>query len=203
VIFARRACAALAASAVLVSASAATAGTPRVEPPPAGPQQAVALPAGPQQAAPPAGSHDVAPLLNRGFEDGMSSWTCAPGSATVVTDRVRTGSRALAGAAGTPDDARCWQPIALTPDVTYRITAWVRGRYVLMGVGGHKPAWQRGGDDWYELVLEFRARPGQTTAPFYFAGTNGRPYGVDGIRIEGLCPTNDPRPTPCPSLFWP
>ena len=171
-IFARIICAATAALAVVLSASPATAGDEPFE-----------------------------PLVNRGFEAGMSGWTCAAGSAAVVTSGVHSGSRALAGAAGTADNAHCTQPMRVFPGVTFRVTAWVRGRYVLMGVRGHAPAWKPGGDDSYQLELTFRAGPTQTWLPFYFAGTNGRPYVVDEVRIEVLCPTDDP--APCPSLFWP
>ncbi len=173
-IFARVICAATAALAVVLSASPATAGDEQFE-----------------------------PLINRGFEAAMSGWTCAPGSAAVVTGRVHSGSRALAGKAGTADNARCSQTMKVLPDVTFRVTAWVRGRSVVMGVDGHEPAWKRGGRGWSALQLTFRAGRTQTEVPFYIAGTKGRPYVVDDISIEVLCPKDDPRPTPCPSLFWP
>ncbi len=140
------------------------------------------------------------PLVNRGFEDGLTGWTCESGRVAVVTRPVYAGSRALAGAG----NASCSQTMEVGPDITYRFTAWVRGRNVQMGVVGHSPASKRGGRNWYPLQFTFRAGPDQRTAEFFFAGTKGRPYVIDKISIEGVCPPEDPdNPTPCPSLFWP
>ncbi len=153
-------------------------------------------------ASPAAADASSEPMVNRGFEAGLSGWTCTSGRVAVVTKPVYAGSRALAGS----DKASCSQTMAVGPNITYRITAWVRGRTVQMGVVGATPASKRGGRDWQPLQFEFRAGPDQRTVEFFFAGTSRRPFVIDKISIEGVCPPydpNDPRPIPCPSLFWP
>src|SRR3954454_8188668 len=74
-------------------------------------------------------------LGNGGFESGaLSPWSCSNG--TGVTTPVHSGGRALAGGVTASDHAQCTQTIAVLPNTTYSLSAWVRGSYVYLGVTG-------------------------------------------------------------------
>jgi chitinase len=76
------------------------------------------------------------PVANPGFETGdLSGWTCSTSDA-VVTSPVHSGGHALAAAAGSFDDAQCTQSIAVQPNHSYTLSAWVQGSYAFIGVSG-------------------------------------------------------------------
>src|SRR6478609_7470641 len=70
--------------------------------------------------------------VNGGFESGaISPWTCTGNLGSVVTTPVRTGSRALQGAASDFDNSKCSQSVSgLVSGTSYTLSGWVRGSYV-------------------------------------------------------------------------
>jgi hypothetical protein len=88
----------------------------------------------PTSSAPPPSNGLVA---NGGFESGvLSPWTCAAGVDSVVASPTHTGTHALAAAATDSDDAQCTQAVAVQPDHTYTLSAWVRGNFAFLGATG-------------------------------------------------------------------
>jgi chitinase len=75
-------------------------------------------------------------LANPGFESGgLAPWSCSPLD-TVVSSPVHGGARALSAAANNSDNAQCTQAIAVQPNHTYTLSAWVQGTYAFIGVTG-------------------------------------------------------------------
>ncbi|MGH6654762.1 MAG: carbohydrate binding domain-containing protein [Actinocrinis sp.] len=73
-------------------------------------------------------------LANAGFESGaLTPWTCDAGTAAVVSGPVHSGSRALTITPSASDDAQCSQTVAVRPNTTYTLTAWVQGGYAYLG----------------------------------------------------------------------
>jgi hypothetical protein len=133
-----------------------------------------------------------------GFESGtLGGWTCEPG-ASIVTSPVYQGSRALAGAPSSTGNAECSRTITVYPAASYTISAWVRGRYVFLGVGGHAPVWQSGSTDgWHRLTLSFNAGKHQNSARIYLRGSLGRGYVADEVAVSYSC-YSGPTPTATP-----
>src|SRR3954464_1051394 len=74
-------------------------------------------------------------LTNPGFESGsLSPWTCTGNLGSVVSSPVHGGSKALAGAVSSSDNAQCSQTVSVQPNTTYTLQGWVRGSYVYLGV---------------------------------------------------------------------
>src|SRR5262249_54611927 len=81
----------------------------------------------------PAGGNLVA---NPGFESGsLGPWTCSPLDG-VTGSPVHSGAHALAAAASNSDNAQCTQSIAVQPNHSYTLSAWVQGTYAFIGVTG-------------------------------------------------------------------
>src|SRR5688572_33209134 len=87
---------------------------------------AVALISGTLTAAAPATAAEL--LVNGGFESGsVSPWTCTGNLGSIVTTPVRSGIRALQGAASSADNARCTQTVnGLVSGTSYTLTGWFR-----------------------------------------------------------------------------
>ena len=83
----------------------------------------------------PGTAHAANVLGNPGFESGgLSPWSCTGNLGSVVSSPVHGGTKALAGAASSSDNARCSQSVAVQPNTTYSLSGWVRGSYVYLGV---------------------------------------------------------------------
>jgi chitinase len=77
------------------------------------------------------------PVANPGFETGsLSLWTCDPGTSTVVTSPVHSGSYALAATPTSSLTAQCSQTVSVQPNTSYTLSAWVLGNYAYIGDTG-------------------------------------------------------------------
>ena len=121
-------------------------------------------------------------LSNPGFETGsLSPWSCTGGLGSVVSSPVHSGSKALAGAANSSDNAQCTQTVAVQPNTAYTLSAWVRGNYVYLGVTGGASTW---------TPSATRGRPGPYR-PARDRPSVGRPAGTFAAWIVVS------RPAPC------
>lgn len=81
-------------------------------------------------------------LSNPGFETGgLSPWSCSGNLGSIVSSPVHGGSKALAGAVSSSDNAQCTQTVSVQPNTTYSLSGWVRGSYVYLGVDGGASTW--------------------------------------------------------------
>ncbi|WP_328991869.1 glycoside hydrolase family 18 protein [Kribbella sp. NBC_01245] len=126
-------------------------------------------------------------LTNPGFETGsLSGWSCSGGTGSVVTSPVRSGSRALAGAASSSDQALCTQTVSVLPNTAYSLTAWVRGNYVYLGVTGGASTWTPGAASYTQLTVNFTTGASQTTAQVFLHGWYGQgTYYADDVSLDG------------------
>jgi chitinase len=134
--------------------------------------------------APPANAAELA--VNGGLETGsLSPWSCTGGLGSVVTSPVRTGSRALQGAASASDNAKCTQTVnGLVSGTSYTLSAWVRGNYVYLGYNGGSSTWTPSAANWTQLSLTFTAAG--TSAQIYLHGWYGQgTYHADDISLQG------------------
>src|SRR5438477_12634865 len=69
-------------------------------------------------------SADTNTITNPGFESGLSGWSCGAAGAA-VTGHARAGTYALAGAAGSSDNAQCAQTVTVAPSTKYTVSAYV------------------------------------------------------------------------------
>jgi len=103
---------------------------------------------------------------------------------------VRSGSRALAGAVTASDNARCQQVVAVRPNTTYRLQAYVRGSYVYLGATGTGTSdvstWTPGtGGAFAPLALTFTTGPSTTSVTAYLHGWYGQgSYHVDDVTLS-------------------
>ncbi|SEE98874.1 Glycosyl hydrolases family 18 [Streptomyces sp. 3213] len=95
-------------------------------------------------------------LTNAGFETGsLSPWTCTGGSA-VVSSPVHSGSHSLQVTPSSSATGECDQTVTLSPNKSYRLTAWVQGPYAYLGVSGGASAstWSNS-TSWNQLSVPF------------------------------------------------
>ncbi|OUC95141.1 carbohydrate binding domain-containing protein, partial [Streptosporangium minutum] len=135
-------------------------------------------------------------LVNPDFETGtLSPWSCAGGLGSVVSSPVRSGTKALAGAASASDTAQCSQSVTVRPSTAYTLTAWVRGNYVYLGVNGGGSTWTSSATAYTRLTVPFTTAANQTTAVIYLHGWYGQgAYYADDMSFDG--PGASPSPTP-------
>ncbi|MET7484475.1 carbohydrate binding domain-containing protein [Streptomyces sp. NPDC005538] len=95
-------------------------------------------------------------LTNAGFETGsLSPWTCTGGSAVVSTP-VHSGSHSLQVTPSAGGTGECDQSVALSPNTTYTLTAWVQGPYAYLGVtGGASASTWSNSSTWNQLKVSF------------------------------------------------
>ena len=124
-------------------------------------------------------------LSNPGFESGsLSGWNCSGGS--VVSTPVRSGGYALNGAVTSSDYAQCSQTVAVQPNTTYTLSAWVRGSYVYLGVTGGSSTWTPSAASFTQLSVSFTTGASQTSAQIYVHGWYGQPaYQADDFALDG------------------
>jgi chitinase len=133
----------------------------------------------------PAPAQSAELLVNGGFESGaLTPWSCTGNLGSVVTTPVRTGTRALQGAASSSDNARCSQTVGVVSGTQYTLTAWVRGSYVYLGVNGGASTWTPSAANWTQLTVTFTASSG--TAQIYLHGWYGLgTYHADDVSLQG------------------
>ncbi|MEV6954820.1 carbohydrate binding domain-containing protein [Streptomyces sp. NPDC051183] len=126
-------------------------------------------------------------LANGDFEAGTTAgWSCSGGLGSVVGSPVHGGSKALAGAAGSADNAKCTQTVAVRPNTAYTLSAWVRGSYVYLGVTGGASTWTPSATAYTKLTVSFTTGASQTSAEIYLNGWYGQgTYYADDVTLEG------------------
>lgn len=126
-------------------------------------------------------------LTNPGFESGtLSGWSCSGGLGSVVTSPVRSGTRALAGAANASDHAQCSQTVAVQPGTAYTLSGWVRGGYIFLGVTGGASTWTASAANYTQLSMSFTSGASQTSVQVYVHGWYGQgTYHADDISLDG------------------
>ncbi|MGW3647507.1 carbohydrate binding domain-containing protein [Streptomyces sp. NPDC000878] len=126
-------------------------------------------------------------LTNPGFESGaLSPWSCTGNLGSVVSSPVRGGTKSLAGAASSSDNAKCAQTVTVRPNTAYTLSAWVRGSYVYLGVDGGPSTWTTSSSAYAQLSVSFTTGAAQTTATVYTHGWYGQgTYYADDISLDG------------------
>ncbi|MFF9407609.1 carbohydrate binding domain-containing protein [Streptomyces anandii] len=126
-------------------------------------------------------------LTNPGFESGgISPWTCTGNLGSVVSSPVHGGSKALAGAVTSSDNAQCGQTVAVKPGTTYTLSGWVRGSYVYLGVDGGASTWTTSPSAYRQLSVSFTTGASQTSAKIYVHGWYAQgTYYADDISLDG------------------
>ncbi|AXE88278.1 glycoside hydrolase family 18 protein [Streptomyces sp. Go-475] len=137
-----------------------------------------------------ASAADVENARNAGFEAGLSDWTCSAGSGTTVSSPVRTGTAALRATPAGQDNARCSQTVAVRPNSTYSLGAWVRGGYAYLGVTGtgttDVSTWTPDSSSWKQLSTSFRTGASTTSVTVYTHGWYGQAaYYADDVSVFG------------------
>ncbi|MFD0137028.1 carbohydrate binding domain-containing protein [Streptomyces sp. NPDC127159] len=126
-------------------------------------------------------------LSNPGFESGgLSPWSCTGNLGSVVSSPVQAGSKALAGAVSSSDNAQCSQTVAVQPNTTYSLSGWVRGSYVYLGVNGGASTWTSSPSAYSRLSVSFTTDASQTSATIYVHGWYAQgTYYTDDISLDG------------------
>jgi chitinase len=134
--------------------------------------------------ATPASAAELA--VNGGFESGsLSPWSCTGNLGSVVSTPVHSGTKALAAAASSSDNAKCSQTVTgLVSGSSYTLSGWFRGNYTYLGIDGGASTWTPGGASYTQLSLTFTASGSSVviyTHGWYGQGT----YNVDDISLAG------------------
>ncbi|MEU9010225.1 carbohydrate binding domain-containing protein [Streptomyces sp. NPDC048479] len=126
-------------------------------------------------------------LSNPGFETGsLSGWSCTGGLGSVVSSPVHSGTKALAGAASSSDNAKCTQTVPVQPNTAYTLSGWVRGNYVYLGVTGGASTWIPSATGYTQLTVSFTTGASQTSAEIYLNGWYAQgTYYADDISLDG------------------
>ncbi|MGW6908350.1 chitinase [Streptomyces sp. NPDC054940] len=153
------------------------------------------LPAGQASAA------DVNNAKNAGFEAGLSNWTCSANSGTTVTSPVHGGTTALKATPAGQDNARCSQAVAVKPNSTYTLSAWVQGGYSYLGVTGtgttDVSTWTPDSAAWKQLSTTFTTGAATTSVTVYTHGWYGQAaYYADDVSVFGPDGGGGTDPTP-------
>ncbi|WP_415947919.1 chitinase [Streptomyces sp. KLOTTS4A1] len=131
---------------------------------------------------------DVNVAKNPGFENGLTDWTCTAGAA--VSSPVHGGASALKATPAGMDHAKCSQTVAVQPDSTYELSAWVQGGYTYLGASGtgttDVSTWTPDSAGWKQLKTSFATGPSTTSVTVYTHGWYGQqPYLVDDFSVLG------------------
>ncbi|RZU44223.1 chitinase [Streptomyces sp. BK022] len=141
-------------------------------------------------AAAPASAADVNNARNAGFESGLSGWTCSAGSGTTVSSPVHGGSAALKATPAGQDNAQCVQSVAVKPNSTYTLSAWVQGGYAYLGATGtgttDVSTWTPDSSSWKQLSTTFTTGSATTSVTVYTHGWYGQAaYYADDVQVQG------------------
>ncbi|PJM92062.1 chitinase [Streptomyces sp. CB01373] len=137
-----------------------------------------------------ASAADVNNAKNAGFESGLSNWTCSAGSGTTVSSPVHGGSAALKGTPAGQDNAQCTQKVAVKPNSTYTLSAWVQGGYTYLGATGtgttDVSTWTPDSTGWKQLSTTFTTGSSTTSVSVYLHGWYGQAaYYADDVSVFG------------------
>ncbi|MFE2100161.1 chitinase [Streptomyces sp. NPDC059468] len=140
--------------------------------------------------ATPASAADVNNVKNAGYESGLTNWTCTAGSGTTVSSPVHGGSSALKGTPAGQDNAQCTQSVAVKPNSTYTLSAWVQGGYSYLGVTGtgttDVSTWTPDSSSWKQLSTTFTTGSSTTSVTVYTHGWYGQAaYYADDVSVYG------------------
>ncbi|WP_282084598.1 chitinase [Streptomyces tendae] len=155
----------------------------------------------------PASAADVNNAKNAGFESGLSDWTCSANSGTTVASPTHAGSAALKATPAGQDNARCAQSVAVKPNSTYTLSAWVQGGYTYLGVTGtgttDVSTWTPDAASWKQLRTTFTTGSSTTSVTVYTHGWYGQSaYYADDLSVfgpDGGGGDGDPDPTVPPA----
>ncbi|MGW3558515.1 chitinase [Streptomyces sp. NPDC000963] len=135
---------------------------------------------------------DVNVAKNAGFESGLANWSCSAGSGAAVSSPVRTGAGALKASPAGLDNAKCVQTVAVKPNSTYTLSAWVQGGYAYLGASntgtgtGSVSTWTPDSPSWKQLTTTFTTGASTTSVEIYTHGWYGTsPYLVDDVSVYG------------------
>lgn len=137
-----------------------------------------------------AAAADINNAKNAGFESGLANWTCSSATGSAVTTPVRTGTGALKAAPAGHDNARCSQAVAVKPNSTYTLSAWVQGGLAYLGATGtgttDVSTWTPDSGAWKQLSTRFTTGANTTSVTVYTHGWYGSAaYHVDDVAVFG------------------
>ena len=137
-----------------------------------------------------ASAADINNAKNAGFESGLTNWTCTAGSGTTVSSPVHSGAAALKGTPAGQDNAQCSESVAVKPNSTYTLSAWVQGGYSYLGVTGtgttDVSTWTPDTTSWKQLSTTFTTGSSTTSVSVYTHGWYGQAaYYADDISVYG------------------
>ncbi|MEU6255571.1 glycoside hydrolase family 18 protein [Streptomyces sp. NPDC047043] len=137
-----------------------------------------------------ASAADVNNAKNAGFESGLANWTCTASSGTTVTSPVHGGAAALKATPAGQDNAQCTQSVAVKPNSTYTLSAWVQGGYAFLGVTGtgttDVSTWTPDSSSWKQLSTTFTTGASTTSVSVYTHGWYGQAaYYADDVSVYG------------------
>lgn len=133
---------------------------------------------------------DVNNAKNGGYESGLSNWTCSAGSGATVSSPVHGGSAALKATPAGQDNAQCTQSVAVKPNSTYTLSAWVQGGYSYLGATGtgttDVSTWTPDSASWKQLKTTFTTGSSTTSVTVYTHGWYGQAaYFADDLSVLG------------------
>jgi hypothetical protein len=119
-------------------------------------------------------------VANGGFESGaLSPWTCNAGTASVVASPAHSGTHALKVTPTSSDDAQCSQTVAVKPNTTYTLTAWVQGSYAYLGAdvpgGTGSSTWTASASGWTQLSTKITTGASTSSVTVWVHGWYGQP----------------------------
>jgi len=137
-----------------------------------------------------ASAADVNNTKNAGFEAGLGNWTCSAGSGTTVSSPVHGGASALKATPAGQDNAQCAQTVAVKPNSTYTLSAWVQGGYAYLGATGtgttDVSTWTPDTSSWKQLSTRFTTGSATTSVTVYLHGWYGQAaYYADDVSVFG------------------
>ncbi|MFE9556543.1 chitinase [Streptomyces sp. NPDC006703] len=147
---------------------------------------------------------DVNNAQNAGFESGLADWSCSAGSGVTVAAPVHGGAAALKATPSGSDTAQCSQTVAVKPNSTYTLSAWVQGSYVYLGASGtgttDVSTWTPGtGSGYGQLSTTFTTGASTTSVQIYTHGWYGQSaYYADDVSVYG--PDGGGSGTPAPTI---
>ncbi|KUN57099.1 chitinase [Streptomyces avermitilis] len=138
----------------------------------------------------PASAADVNNAKNGGYESGLGNWTCSASSGTTVSSPVHGGSAALKATPAGQDNAKCTQTVAVKPNSTYTLSAWVQGGYAYLGASGtgttDVSTWTPDSTSWKQLTTTFTTGAATTSVTVYTHGWYGQAaYYADDLSVFG------------------